>query len=114
MQTELLKILPVIGIILLSGCGVTGQAGEDAEIRSKLDEHLQVAVENPSSGPLNCFIILTNGPDAEILRELEETGLELVSITNEVLAVRGFAEDLKRAARYDYVEFITLRQMDSE
>ncbi|MEX0772618.1 MAG: hypothetical protein WEB89_07005 [Balneolales bacterium] len=94
--------------------GLPGQADTGS---AKLGEPLQQRMlewdDSNQDGPLNCFMQLHGGPDAQQLHEIEQTGLELVSITESILAVRGFPDAIKQAAELDYVDSINLRQIDN-
>lgn len=63
--------------------------------------------------PLNCIIRFNNGPDAQQLFEIEQTGLELVNITESILAVRGYPDAITEAAELGYVESISLQENDN-
>lgn len=108
----------ILIIPLLTGCGTARQTDTTGiETRVKFDQNLISVLQEWDEAeiiePLYCFIQLDDGPDVYKLHELEQAGLELVSITDSILAVRGLPEAIKKAAVLDYVESIHLRQMDN-
>jgi hypothetical protein len=82
------------------------EAKFDAPLRMKLNELKQVKV----AAPLKCLVKLNGSFDEKKNKMLDETGIDVLTVLNEIITIEGQPDAIRRVATYDFVHSISLSQ----